>query len=92
MLLQVPERIEQCPQLSKTRSVELNGEMVRSPDKPMKNHNIRDTEVTALNMAIDTLRWQLTQVLHQLIFYPTHLIERFCWCTNKYTFVLICYN
>ncbi|KAJ8737308.1 hypothetical protein PYW07_000579 [Mythimna separata] len=56
-----PERIEQCPQLSKTRSTEQSGEVVKPPDKPVKNYNIRDTEVTALNMAIDTLRWQLTQ-------------------------------
>lgn len=56
-----PERIEQCSQLSKIRTSEQNGEIVKPPDKSMKNHNIRDTEVTALNMAIDTLRWQLTQ-------------------------------
>lgn len=61
-LLQAPEIIEQCPQLSKIRSTEQNGEVVKPPDKPTKNHNIRDTEVNALNMAIDTLRWQLTQV------------------------------
>ncbi|PZC75928.1 hypothetical protein B5X24_HaOG205321 [Helicoverpa armigera] len=56
-----PERIERFSQLSKIRTTEQNGEVVMAPDKPMKNHNIRDTEVTALNMAIDTLRWQLTQ-------------------------------
>lgn len=56
-----PERIERCSQLSKIRTMEQNGEVVKPPDKQMKNLNIRDTQVSALNMEIETLRWQLSQ-------------------------------
>ncbi|XP_075990686.1 uncharacterized protein LOC142986218 [Anticarsia gemmatalis] len=56
-----PERIEHCSQLSKIRIMEQNGDAVKPPDKQLKNHNIRDTEVSALNMEIETLRWQLSQ-------------------------------
>lgn len=61
-LLQAPEKNEHCSQLSKIITTEQNSEVVKSPEKQIKNHNIRDTEVSALNMAIDTLRWQLAQV------------------------------
>lgn len=62
ILLQAPERIEHCSELTKIRITEQNGDAVKPPDKLLKNHNIRDTEVSALNMEIETLRWQLGQV------------------------------
>lgn len=55
------ERIDSS-QLSKSIT-EQKGEPVKPPDKPTKNDDIRCTEVTALNMEVDTLRWQLAQVL-----------------------------
>lgn len=43
--------------------MEQNGEAVKPPDKPLsRNSDIRRTEVTALNMEVETLRWQLAQV------------------------------
>ncbi|KAM3968772.1 uncharacterized protein ACR2FA_000639 [Aphomia sociella] len=58
----VPERIEPCSQLSKSSIMEQNGEVVKPPDKTstMKS-DIQRTEVTALNMEVETLRWQLAQ-------------------------------
>ncbi|XP_038216391.1 galactose mutarotase-like isoform X2 [Zerene cesonia] len=59
----VPERIEQCSQLSTTSNLVQNGEVVKPPDKTIfKKSDIRRTEVNALNMEVDTLRWQLAQV------------------------------
>ncbi|XP_053624908.1 uncharacterized protein LOC128683368 [Plodia interpunctella] len=55
-----PERIEPCSQLSKRSVMEQNGEAVKPPDKKM-NTDIQRTEVTALNMEVETLRWQLAQ-------------------------------
>ncbi|XP_013184846.1 uncharacterized protein LOC106130537 [Amyelois transitella] len=55
-----PERIEQCTQLSKSSVTEQNGEGVKPPDKKTTS-DIRRTEVTALNMEVETLRWQLAQ-------------------------------
>ncbi|XP_038216390.1 uncharacterized protein LOC119835558 isoform X1 [Zerene cesonia] len=58
----VPERIEQCSQLSTTSNLVQNGEVVKPPDKTIfKKSDIRRTEVNALNMEVDTLRWQLAQ-------------------------------
>ncbi|CAG4942598.1 unnamed protein product [Colias eurytheme] len=58
----VPERIEQCSQLSTTSNLVQNGEVVKPPDKTiLKKSDIRHTEVNALNMEVDTLRWQLAQ-------------------------------
>lgn len=43
--------------------MEQNGEAVKPPDKlPLKTTDVRLTEVTALNMEVETLRWQLAQV------------------------------
>ncbi|KAI5646990.1 hypothetical protein NE865_01245 [Phthorimaea operculella] len=57
-----PERIEQNPQLSKIAFEEQNGEAVKPPDKaPILNSDINRTEVTVLNMEVETLRWQLAQ-------------------------------
>ncbi|XP_052752641.1 uncharacterized protein LOC113518656 [Galleria mellonella] len=57
----VPERIER-PQLSKNIIMEQNGESVKPPDKSFNmKSDIRCTEVTALNMEVETLRWQLAQ-------------------------------
>ncbi|CAD0194462.1 unnamed protein product [Chrysodeixis includens] len=56
-----PEKNEHCSQLSKIIRTEQNGDVVKLPEKQTKNHNVRDTEVSALNMAIETLRWQLAQ-------------------------------
>ncbi|XP_046977162.1 uncharacterized protein LOC124543136 [Vanessa cardui] len=62
ILNNVPERIEQCSQLSKSSNLEQNGEIVKPPDKMIKqNADMRGTEVNALNMEVDTLRWQLAQ-------------------------------
>lgn len=62
ILNNVPERIEQCSQLSKSSNLEPNGEIVKPPDKMVKhNADMRGTEVNALNMEVDTLRWQLAQ-------------------------------
>ncbi|CAH2103380.1 unnamed protein product [Euphydryas editha] len=58
----VPERIEQCSQLSKSSNLEQNGEIIKPPDKMVKHDtDMRGTEVNALNMEVDTLRWQLAQ-------------------------------
>ncbi|XP_028158964.1 uncharacterized protein LOC114351827 [Ostrinia furnacalis] len=56
----VSERIEPYSQLSKS-VVEQNGEAAKPPDKPTLKTNMRCTEVTALNMEVETLRWQLAQ-------------------------------
>ncbi|XP_047524690.1 uncharacterized protein LOC125062669 [Pieris napi] len=58
--INVPERIEQCSQLSAS-IMEQNGEVVKPPDKTIKNNDIHNTELNALNMEVDTLRWQLAQ-------------------------------
>ncbi|CAG4984179.1 unnamed protein product [Parnassius apollo] len=59
---QVPERIETCTQLSNCNNMEQIGEPVKPPDKHLKmNADIRNTEVHALNMEVETLRWQLAQ-------------------------------
>ncbi|XP_059059932.1 uncharacterized protein LOC131853129 [Achroia grisella] len=58
----VPERIEPPSQLSKNTIMEQNGEAVKPPDKSIKKKSdIHCTEVTALNMEVETLRWQLAQ-------------------------------
>ncbi|XP_072931308.1 uncharacterized protein [Epargyreus clarus] len=57
-----PERIEPCPQLSKCCNMEQNGEASKPPDKSAtKTSDIQRTEVNALNMEVETLRWQLAQ-------------------------------
>ncbi|XP_045784416.1 uncharacterized protein LOC123880359 [Maniola jurtina] len=62
MLNNVPERIEQCPQLSKNDNLEQNEEVLKPPDTAVKNNaDIRHTEVNALKMEVETLRWQLSQ-------------------------------
>ncbi|CAB3258958.1 unnamed protein product [Arctia plantaginis] len=59
--MQAPDKIERCSQLTQIKNVEQNGEGVKPPDIRLKNHKIRDTEVSALNIEIETLRWQLAQ-------------------------------
>ncbi|XP_034839465.1 uncharacterized protein [Maniola hyperantus] len=62
MLNNVPGSIDQCPQLSKNNNLEQNGENVKPPDMTAKNNaDMRHTEVNALNMEVETLRWQLSQ-------------------------------
>ncbi|XP_032527445.2 uncharacterized protein LOC116777820 [Danaus plexippus] len=64
ILKNVPERIEQCSQLSKSNNVKQNGEVAKPPDKQTTNNsnsNSRQIKVEALNMEVETLRWQLTQ-------------------------------
>lgn len=74
-LLQVPESIELISQFSKNINMEQNGEVVKPPDKlTLKKSDLRRTEVTVLNMEVETLRWQLAQVYIMLLF--------FYWCTN----------
>ncbi|KAJ0183617.1 hypothetical protein K1T71_000040 [Dendrolimus kikuchii] len=51
-----PETMKRCPQLKKG-FVEQN-DQVKAPDK---NMDIRNTEVSALKMEVETLRWQLAQ-------------------------------
>ncbi|XP_030040327.1 uncharacterized protein LOC115455772 [Manduca sexta] len=55
----VPERIEPS-QLSKTITLQSN-DAAKQPDKQTTNSDIRNTEVNALNMEVETLRWQLSQ-------------------------------
>ncbi|CAG9782361.1 unnamed protein product [Diatraea saccharalis] len=55
-----PERIEAHSQLSKS-IMEKNGEAVKLLDKSPIKSDPHCTEVTALNMEVDTLRWQLAQ-------------------------------
>lgn len=52
----VPETVERSPQPSKT--VEKTGIQRKARDK---NVDIRSTEISALNMKVETLRWQLAQ-------------------------------
>lgn len=49
-------------QLQICNILEQNGEIVKPPDKTVKNTDIRYTKENALNMEVDTLRWQLAQV------------------------------
>ncbi|XP_061720452.1 uncharacterized protein LOC133527449 isoform X1 [Cydia pomonella] len=60
----VPERIEPSTQLSKNGDKEQTLEVNKSGDKappPASHSAMRHTEVTALHMEVDTLRWQLAQ-------------------------------
>ncbi|RVE46064.1 hypothetical protein evm_009288 [Chilo suppressalis] len=61
-MLGAPERIEDHSQLSKS-VMDQNGEMMKSPDRAPASatSDPRCTEVTALHMEVDTLRWQLAQ-------------------------------
>lgn len=87
-LFQVPERIEQCPQLSKNDNLEQNEEVLKPPDMAVKNNaDIRHTEVNALKMEVETLRWQLSQVNIKLI-NNFSLIFLIYWCTN----IIACQN
>lgn len=48
------------------------------------NADMRGTEVNALNMEVDTLRWQLAQV----ITFETEFVLN--WCTNVFfSFILL---
>ncbi|XP_063394277.1 uncharacterized protein LOC134679302 isoform X2 [Cydia fagiglandana] len=63
-IVKVPERIEPSTQLSKNVDKEQTSEVSKSGDKapPLATHSaMRHTEVTALHMEVDTLRWQLAQ-------------------------------
>ncbi|KAI8430571.1 hypothetical protein MSG28_000793 [Choristoneura fumiferana] len=58
----VPERVEPGSQLTKNGNLEQNGEVVKPPDKTTATSTaMQHTEVTALHMEVDTLRWQLEQ-------------------------------
>ncbi|XP_063372725.1 uncharacterized protein LOC134660827 isoform X2 [Cydia amplana] len=61
--VKVPERIEPSTQLSKNVDKEQTLEVSKSGDKtpPPASHSMQHTEVTALHMEVDTLRWQLAQ-------------------------------
>ncbi|VVC93784.1 unnamed protein product [Leptidea sinapis] len=60
--MRVPDRVEQCTQLSENSGLLENGEIVKPPDKAMKKGNdIQVTEVNALHLEVETLRWQLAQ-------------------------------
>ncbi|XP_039764093.1 uncharacterized protein LOC120636611 [Pararge aegeria] len=57
-----PEIVEKCPKITRNTNYEQNGDVVKAPDIPVKNiADIRHTEVNALNMEVETLRWQLSQ-------------------------------
>lgn len=47
------------------------------------NADMRGTEVNALNMEVDTLRWQLAQVI---TFENKFELN---WCTNVFFFILL---
>lgn len=58
LILQAPDTIKRCPQL--TKIVTEQSDRAKISDKDM---DIRNTEVSALKMKVETLRWQLAQVI-----------------------------
>ncbi|XP_023933849.2 uncharacterized protein LOC112042892 isoform X2 [Bicyclus anynana] len=57
-----PAIVEQSPKLPRSDSLERNGESMITPNIAVKNDaDIRHTEVNALNIEVETLRWQLSQ-------------------------------